>query len=116
MRLYQDCLRERQTLRDAGAFSRQSWRVHSEGPLLAVLYENPTAKRLLLVNINDRSLFPESLPGSLSAGPGMTWHVVLNSEAAEFGGTASVATENWTLHGPGALWLEAKTRDSNAAR
>jgi maltooligosyltrehalose trehalohydrolase len=115
LKLYRCCLRERRALRNSGAFARQSWRVHSEGPLVAVLYENPAVKSLLLVNLGDRSLFPESLPGSLSPGPGNAWQVVLNSEAPEFGGMAPEVVGSWALHGPGALWLEAKTKDADAA-
>jgi maltooligosyltrehalose trehalohydrolase len=114
LRLYRACLRERSTLRNRGALSREWWTALSEGPLVAVHYRGPEADRLLLVNLRERSLFPESLPESLKPGPGRSWHVILNTEAREFGGLCASNTEGWTLHGPGALWLEARGKDDDA--
>jgi maltooligosyltrehalose trehalohydrolase len=113
--LYQACLRERHALGSLGALSRESWVAKSEGPLVAVRYRVAETEKLLLVNLQDRSVFPEGLPDSLGARAGRSWHVVLDSESAEFGGSAATAGDKWTLHGPGALWLEARTKDSNAS-
>ncbi len=115
LRLYRDCLRERQALTRLGALSRSAWNAYNEGPLLAVRYRSHTVAKLLLVNFSERSLFHESLPDYLAADPGMAWNVVLDSEAPEFGGGAPAVVENWTLHGPGALWLTAKYKDADAA-
>jgi maltooligosyltrehalose trehalohydrolase len=113
--LYTACLKERRLLASSGAFLRGSWEATSEGPLVAIRYGHSDTEKLLLVNLNDRSLFPESLPDSLKAPAGRSWNVVLDSEAPEFGGSAVANTENWILHGPGALWLQTRGKDSNAA-
>jgi maltooligosyltrehalose trehalohydrolase len=115
LRLYEKCLHERRILQDSGAFSRQSWSTHSQGALVAIHYRTTRLEKLLLVNLSERSLFPESLPDSLGSRPAASWHVALNSEAPEFGGVAPENAERWTLHGLGALWLEAKRKEANAA-
>jgi len=79
-----------------------------------VRYRHPAPERLLLVNLHDRSVFPESLPEPLRAPSGQAWRVALDSEAPEFGGHAA-ASKDWTLHGPGALWLEARRMEPDAA-
>jgi maltooligosyltrehalose trehalohydrolase len=113
--LYKACLLERGLLKRQGALRKESWTVHSAGPLIAVLYRRPGFERMLLVNFGDRSLFPESLPESLVAEGGASWHVTLDSEATEYGGCAASRVGKWTLHGPGALWLEARGGDDDAA-
>jgi maltooligosyltrehalose trehalohydrolase len=112
--LYRACLRERRSLSDVGALARDSWTALSAGPLLGVRYRHPAPERLLLVNLHDRSVFPESLPEPLRAPSGQAWRVALDSEAPEFGGHAA-ASKDWTLHGPGALWLEARRMEPDAA-
>jgi maltooligosyltrehalose trehalohydrolase len=113
--LYKACLSERGSLKAQGALRKESWTVHSRGPLIAVRYRLPKTERMLLVNLGDRSLFPESLPETLKADRGAAWSVIIDSEAAEFGGCATPNACKWTLHGPGALWLEVRGDYSDAA-
>jgi maltooligosyltrehalose trehalohydrolase len=115
LRIYKACLVERGLLKRRGALRKGSWTVHSRGPLVAVLYRRPGMERMLLVNLGDRSLFPESLPELLEADGGAPWRVIIDSEGTEYGGCAAPGAGKWTLHGPGALWLEARREDHNAA-
>jgi malto-oligosyltrehalose trehalohydrolase len=113
--LYKACLHERGALKSQGALQKDSWTVHSHGPLIAVKYLRPGMEKILLVNLGERSLFPESLPESLAADHGASWEVVIDSEAKAFGGCAAAGAGKWTLHGPGALWLKARGGDCDAA-
>jgi maltooligosyltrehalose trehalohydrolase len=108
--LYRVCLRERLSLRSWGAFSRESWSVVSEGPVVAIKYSLPSSERLLLVNFREEDVLPESLPASLRTPQQGTWSVVLDSESPEFGGCAT-EEKSWILRGPRALWLEAPGKD-----
>jgi maltooligosyltrehalose trehalohydrolase len=108
--LYRACLRERLSLHSWDAFSRESWSVVSEGPVIAVKYSLPGSERLLLVNFQQKDVLPESLPELFCKPQQGTWSVVLDSESPDFGGCAT-EDSRWTLRGPGALWFEAPGKD-----
>jgi hypothetical protein len=69
---------------------------------------------MLLATFTTETLAVRDLPAALRATAGHEWHLVLSSEAPGFGGDAAAEGPDWTLRGPGALWLAAKEKGADA--
>ena len=107
--LYRHCLDERRKLAGAGAFDRERWRVRAVGTRVALLYDLPQGRRLLLASLDGARIDASGLPPDLSPAPGWRWRPVLASESPAFGASAGPDS------GPAAVWLEETGREDGHA-
>jgi len=115
LELYRSCLLERRSVLRPNSLHRRHWTVVGAGAFIAVRYLLEAGERMLLATFTAERLSARDLPESLRPNIGATWFVVLDSESTAFGGEMPPAGPDWTLYGPGALWLEAREKGADHA-
>jgi maltooligosyltrehalose trehalohydrolase len=114
LKLYRECLRERKSLRAAGAFNRGRWIAQALDSFVILRYRLAEGDKMLVVTFQGGVFSPASLPEALSAPSAAAWRPILDSESPRFGGRrageAGEDASSWTFEGTGALWLEGTTK------